>query len=212
MLLAFAGHVVVWFAAVLLGEVLALVVFLAGLLLVVGGTQALRAYGFSVGFLIFMAPLPPAWYQPVAISMQQVAAVLSTRLLELCGIPVYQQGNVIFLPDYSMEVGVACSGLRQILAFLALAVAAGELSGRSLGYRLILAGLALPVAVLANCVRIVATGVIMMVAGKHWAEGVYHTLEGLATAAIGLVMLLAIAWGLARLEDRWRGRARGVGS
>ncbi len=209
MALGLLGHVAAWFAAVLLGDVVALMLLLAGVLLVAGGVRALRAYAFSVCFLIFMAPLPPEWYRPLAIGMQQVAAVCSTRMLELCGVPVYQQGNMIFLADYRMEVGAACSGLRQILAFLALPVAAGELSGRRWGYRLVLAGLALPTAVLANCVRIVVTGVIMMVAGKRWAEGVYHTLEGLATAAIGLILLLAIAWGLARIEDRWRGLAKG---
>lgn len=203
--LGLAGHVAAWFAAVLLGDVLALIVLLAGMLLVVGGTRALKAYAFSVCFLIFMAPLPPEWYRPLAIGMQQVAAVCSTRMLELCGVPVYQQGNMIFLPDYRMEVGVACSGLRQILAFLALSVAAGEISGRRWGYRLTLAVLSLPTAALANCIRIVATGVIMMMAGKRWAEGVYHTLEGLATAALGLIILLAVAWGLARVEDWWRG-------
>lgn len=207
--LGMVGHAAAWFAAVLIGDVLALIVLLAGMLLVAGGTRAFRAYAFSVCFLIFMAPLPPEWYRPLAIGMQQVAAECSTRMLELCGVPVYQQGNIIFLPDYRMEVGAACSGLRQILAFLALSVAAGEISGRRWGYRLILALVSLPVAVLANCVRIVATGVIMMLAGKRWAEGVYHTLEGLATAGIGLIILLAVAWGLARVEDGWRGRARG---
>jgi exosortase len=209
MALGLVGHVAAWFAATLLGEVLALMVLLGGMLLIAGGTRALRAYGFAVGFLIFMAPLPPEWYRPLAISMQQMTAVLSTRLLELCGMPVYQQGNVIFVPGYSMEVGAACSGLRQMLAFLAVSVAMGELSGRGWVFRLALAGLALPTAMLANCVRILATAVTMMIGGKQWAEGVYHTLEGLATALIGLLLLLAAAWFLGKAEDRWR-RRRGV--
>ncbi len=200
-------HIGVWFARNLFLDVLSLMCVLRGMLLVFGGREINRAYGFSVLFLIFAAPLPIPWYQPFAIRMQQLVSHLSTAMLDVCGVPVFREGYLIHLPGYTMEVAEACSGLRQLVAILALGVAIGQLSGRGRRFRWILGLSAIPIAILTNCLRVVLSGVILMWFGRQWAEGVFHTLEGLAIVAFSAGLLLLVAWGLARIEDQKAGQS-----
>jgi exosortase len=195
-------HLVAWFMGMLLLDVVALVAVFRGTLLLLGGKPALKAYGFAALFLIFMAPLPIAWYQPVANALQQVVSSISARVLVVCGVPVFEQGCLLHLPGHTMEVGEACSGLRQLTAFLALTVAVGHLSNRTVWFKVGLVAMSLVIAVAANCVRILVTAWILLLAGPEWAEGAFHAIEGLVVIMFGLVLLLAVAWGLGALEDR----------
>lgn len=204
-------HVGMWFTRNYFLDVLALVCVLHGVLMAWGGREASRRYGFPLLFLMFAAPLPIHWYQPVAVFMQQLVSQVSTFLLQLLGVPVYQEGYLLHLPGFTMEIAEACSGLRQLVAIVALGVAIGHFSGRGSVFRWGLGLLAIPIAVIANCVRVVLSGVIVMTLGREWGEGIYHTIEGLAIIALSAGLLVAAAWGLARLEDQWgKSHARSV--
>ena len=202
--LGLAIHASAWLLSTLLLDVLALICVIRGLMLLVGGPSVNQKFGFAALFLIFMAPLPPAIYQATALSMQHFVSVISASCLETMGIAAYRQGYMIYLSDYTMEVGEACSGLRQLTAILALGVAIGELYQSSRPVRWTLALIALPVAVGANCLRVTLSGVIMVFFGAQWAEGVFHTLEGLATILLAAAILVAIAGLLSRWEKRER--------
>jgi exosortase len=195
-------HAVGWVMTALLLDVVALVFIVRGLLLVLGGPRINRTFGFAALFLIFMAPLPPPVYQFLALTMQQFVSVVSTFLLEMLGIAVFRQGYMVHLSDYSMEVGEACSGVRGITAILALGVAMGELMNSSRPVRWLLGLLAIPVAIGSNCLRVTLTGIIMVFFGRQWAEGVFHTLEGLAVLLVAAGVLALIALGLARVEKK----------
>jgi exosortase len=204
----FLLHLAMWFTRNFFLDALALVCVLHGLLLVWGGRAASRAYGFSLVFLMFAAPLPIHWYQPVALFLQQLVSQVSTVLLKLLGVPVYQEGYFLHLPGFTMEIAEACSGLRQLVAIVALGVAIGHFSGRGAVFRWSLGLLAIPIAVVANCVRVVVSGVLVMSAGREWGEGVFHAVEGLAIIALSAGLLVFAAWGMARWEDkRERNRA-----
>jgi exosortase len=203
-LLGLGLHILGWMLGHLLFDVLSLVCVLRGTLLVLGGADANRAFGFAALFLLFMAPLPMAWHQPLAIELQQIVSGLSAYILEACGVATYREGYVIHLSVYSMEVGAACSGLRQLTAVLALGVALGHLANRGAWFTGVLALVSLPVAIVANCARVVITGIIAVLFGPKWAEGVFHTLEGLAVVALAALLIVGVASGLARFHDRWK--------
>ncbi len=200
-LVGLALHIPAWFLGNLLLDVLSLICVLRGLLLILGGSEANRAYGFAALFLIFMAPLPMRMYQPLAIMMQQWVSGISTEFLTICNIPAYREGYYIHLPGYTMEVGEACSGLRQLTAVLALSVAIGHLSQKTTLYRWSLALLSVPIAIFANCLRVMITGLILIAFGPEWAEGVYHTLEGLVIVGLAAILVVGAAWGLNKIED-----------
>lgn len=194
-------HMIAWFANSPLLDMLALVGVLHGFLVILGGFVGARPYACAIMYLLFMAPLPVAIYQPIAIFMQQFVSSFSVATLQLFTIAAYREGYIVHVPGYTMEVGEACSGLRQLTAFLALSVAAAHLSDRRKWYKWALVMLSVPTAVASNCVRVTLTGVIMMVAGQEAAEGVWHTLEGLAVFIVGIGLFLAFAFGLMKLDD-----------
>ena len=165
-----------------------LVIVLVGLVWVLGGRVAARTFGGSVLFLLFMVPWPFAWQQPIAESLQHLVAVTSHALLSLGGVPIHRTGYLLLLPGQTVEVAEGCSGLRQITVFLALSVFLGLIGGhRGRGWALVV--LSLPIAILANTLRIASTVVILLTAGPAWAKGIFHECEGLVTFSIGLGLL-----------------------
>jgi len=181
-------------------DVVGLLLLFSGVAIVVAGKSRYRAYAFPLWFLIFTVQLPPRWYQTIAIGMQQIASAVSTGIFKLVGITAYREGCYVFIPGFQMEVGAACSGLRQLTAIIALSLVIGHLSPRSKFFKVALAMLSAPIAIAANCVRITLTGFILMWFGPRWAQGVYHTLEGLAVVAVAAVLILLTAWWLSRFR------------
>jgi exosortase len=201
--LGFGMHAVGFLFDVLMLDVLSLVCVVRGSVLVIAGPQVNAAFAFPAMFLLFLAPLPPLVHQSLALFMQQLVAAVSTVTLDIFGVPIYRSGYIIHLPhDYVMTVGEACSGLRSMIAILALAVALGFMANGPLWYRWTLGLLALPVAGLTNCLRVVLTGVILMNFGPQWADGVMHTMEGMVMVVLAAAIMLGISYGLLRMDAR----------
>ena len=185
----------------------ALLLGLAGTCALLAGTAALRRFGFAIGFLAFMIPLPVALYAAIAAPLQLLVSKVASDLLSAIGIPVLCEGNLMTLPGgVIMFVAEACSGIRQLTGFLALTTAVAYLSGRGAWYRLALIASAVPIALSANVVRVVLTGIIMDRIDPRYASGTYHTLEGLLMMGLGLAILGGECWALNRLVS-----ARAVG-
>src|SRR5262249_33494044 len=108
----------------------ALVTILHGLAVLAGGRQWARGFRFPILFLFFLFPLPVALTQPMAEWLQAVVARLSTHVLALF-LPAHRNGYEILLPGAQLNVGEACSGLRQMLAFTALTLIVVHVSKRS---------------------------------------------------------------------------------
>jgi len=195
-------HALAWFLGHLLYDVLSLTCVLLGTLCCMGGLPAVRGYGFAVAFLVFMAPLPMSWHEKLAVPMQRLASDTSALLLHVGGVPVFREGYLLHLPGYRAEVGAACSGLRQITSFVLLSTAAAYLAKLSAASRVMLVAASFPIAILSNTFRIVLTGVVAVYLGPRWAEGVFHTLEGTAVAAVGLVLIYATYRLLSAMENR----------
>lgn len=163
---------------------------LAGVACIFGGRDCLRRYGFALAFLVFMIPLPIALYSAIATPLQLLVSRVAAGLLNLGGIPVLRQGNMMTLPgDVHMFVAEACSGMRQMTGFLALSTAVAYLAPRPIWFRGLLVAASLPIAMTANVVRVVVTGLIMYFWNAKYAEGWWHTAEGLVMMALGLLLL-----------------------
>jgi exosortase/archaeosortase family protein len=70
-----------------------------------------------------------------------------------------------------------------------------------------LIALALPIAGFANCIRVILTGVILMTLGREYAEGLAHALEGMVIVGLAAAILVAVAWGLGKIEGRMKAKA-----
>ncbi len=179
---------------------LSLVVGLAGIVALLFGRGALQRYGFSIGFLVFMIPLPIALYSQIATPLQLAVSQVATAMLNLSGIPALCEGNMIMLPgDNTMFVAEACSGMRQLTGFLALTTAWAYLVDRPAWYRAVLIASSVPIAMTANIIRVALTGAITYHVDPRFASGAFHTVEGLLMMAFGLAMLYAGCQALDRL-------------
>lgn len=166
-----------------------LLVVLAGLILLIGGRVWWSLLWPSLLFATFMVPLPSAIYSRIAFPLQLFVSHLSSVVLEIFGIPVHRDGNLIHLPGQVMHVAEACSGLRQLTAFIAICTCAALLMQRPRWYRTILLVSSIPIAVLINILRVTGTGLLLRFGDSTWTEGSLHTLEGLVMVGLGLAVL-----------------------
>ncbi len=169
-----------------------LLLMLAGLIVTLRGWRWLRALAFPLAFLGFMIPWPTLIYNLATIPLKNIATRTGVGLLAWTGLPILREGNLIILPAAMLDVVAACSGIRSLLALLALATAYGYLLEPSRWRRALLIAAMPPLAVLSNAVRIALTILLTFRFGDAASHGVWHMLTGLqvfAVALIGLVLL-----------------------
>src|ERR1700738_330769 len=142
-----------------------LIVLLAGMILFLAGWPMLRAVAFPLAFLILMIPIPVIIYNQITFPLQLLASRFATFWLELVRVPVLREGNVLILPNYSLEVVEACSGIRSLMTLITLAIAYGYLVEPRRWVRYSLAILMIPIAIVSNAIRIMGTGVLTFHSG-----------------------------------------------
>ena len=139
-----------------------LLILLAGLIVLFCGWAYFRALIFPWAFLILMIPIPTVVFNQITFPLQLLASRVSALILPVLGVPVLREGNVINLPAMALEVAEACSGIRSLMSLVALAIIYGYLMEKRLWVRCILAFASVPIAVAANSVRIIGTGLLCL--------------------------------------------------
>jgi exosortase len=178
---------------------LALLPYLGGVGLLVGGWQVLRWAWPAIGFLVFMVPLPFRVENALGPPLQTIATTASTYLLQTLGFMAFAEGFVIQLNEAKIGVVDACSGLSMLITFIALSTAAALVVRRPLSDRLVLVASAIPVALLANIFRIVLTGTLHELVGGDVATTFYHDLAGWIMMPLALVLYWFELWIFAHL-------------
>jgi exosortase len=168
-----------------------MIVVITGLVVYLCGWKILQLLAFPLAYLLFMIPLPAIILNTITFPLQLLAAKLSTASLQLIGLPVYREGNIIFLPHSTLEIVEACSGIRSLVSLLALAVVFAYMTQRHTGKRWVLVTSAMPIALVANAFRIWGTGVLAFLYGTKVAEGFYHTFAGWLVFVVAFVLLLS---------------------
>ncbi len=175
-------------------EGLALLAFIAGVAMVVGGWPAVRWSWPSIVFLFFMIPLPWRVENALGPPLQSLATLASTFALQTLGFMAFAEGNVIQLSDARIGVVEACSGLSMVITFIALSVGTALVVDRPPFDRIALVLSAIPVALLANIARIALTGVLHETIGGQIADKFYHDLAGWVMIPFALVVYWCEIW------------------
>jgi exosortase len=170
-------------------EMVSFVPSVAGIFLLVGGWKMLRWAGPAVAFLVFMFPLPGFLDARLLAPLQKLATAASTYLLQTIGIPSYSEGNRIVIGEVQLGVVEACSGLRMLTIFVALAVAITLVTDRPLWERIVIVASAVPIALAVNIARITVTGILHLTTSSQLADMVFHDLAGwfMMPMALGLL-------------------------
>lgn len=179
-----------------------LVLLLGGLLIHFCGWAWFRALFFPWVFLFLMIPIPVIIFNQIAFPLQLLASQLASSTLAFLGVPVLREGNVINLPAMSLEVVEACSGIRSLMSLGTLAIIYGYFLESGIWRRVLLALGAIPIAVAANALRIVGTGLLCQYWNPEKAMGFFHTFSGWLIFVISLLLLFGLH-GLLRTAGRW---------
>jgi exosortase len=172
---------------------ISLIALIAGLVIWLGGWKLFRAVAFPILYLILMVPLPGSVFTAIASPLQFFASFCSASLLEILRIPVVREGNVFRLAGISLEVAEACSGLRSLVGLLSMGILLGYLITPRLWERLVLALSTIPIAVVANVVRVAGTGIIYEYVGAKYGQGFYHGFGAWIVFVFALAVLLGEA-------------------
>ncbi|HWB16273.1 MAG TPA: exosortase A [Vicinamibacterales bacterium] len=165
---------------------------LAGAVVFLRGTAALKVLTFPLAFLVLMIPLPAIIFNQIAFPLQLLASRAGEAALSLSGIPVLREGNVIVLAHITLEVAEACSGIRALVSLLTLGIVYGYFTDDRAGVRTIIALATIPIAIVANAARVAGTGIAAQYFGERAAQGFFHTFSGWLVFVAAFAMLFAV--------------------
>jgi exosortase len=172
-------------------DMISLLPLLVGLCLCYGGRPVLRWAWLSIGFLIFMLPLPFRLEVALSNPLQQIATLGSTYTLQTLGFAAVSEGNIIILGNARIGVVEACNGLGMLVTFFALTTAVAIVINRPWVDKVLIVLSAIPIALLSNLIRITITGILGATVGSKAAEVVFHDLAGwlMMPLALGFLWL-----------------------
>ena len=168
------------------------VLLMAGLIWTFFGKGMLRELRFPLLVLLLAIPFPEILFNKITFPLQLLASRIASDILPMLGVPTLQQGNVIQLPVMKLEVAEACSGIRSLMSLFALAIFYGYFLERSTSRRVILALASIPIAVAANVVRIVGTGLCVQYWNPDKAVGFFHEFSGWVMFCVSLCCLYLV--------------------
>ena len=181
-------------------EALSLLPCVFGIALLLGGWSGLRWSWPALAFLAFMLPLPYQAERALAHTLQGLATVAGTFCLETLGFRALAEGNIIWVNDeIRLGVAEACGGLSMLVTFFALAAAFALVIRRPLLDKVLLLASAVPIALLANLIRITVTGALQVLAGSNAARIFYHDAAGWFMMLLALGMMWLELWLLSHL-------------
>ena len=166
------------------------------------GPRRLRALSFPLLLLATMVPLPAMLYNSMAAPLQLFASDAATHIIQMLGVTVFRDGNIIQLAGISLGVAEACSGLNSLSALIVGSILLGFLSCTGIRSRLVLFAIAVPIAIAVNVLRVAGTA-ILADHNQELAMGFYHAFSGWLVFVAGFGLLYACAKGLhAALDAR----------
>ena len=178
---------------------LSLPVTLLGLSLFLGGWQFTRAVWVGIAYLAFMVPAPYSTLRILTQRSRLLDADAAAAILQFVGVPIYQDGVMLHLPNIALEVADDCSSIPAIVALLSLGAVYASLSRSPVGVRVALVLSTVPLAIVANIIRITLTAAAAYYLGAWTLGTFYHKFSGTVTflTTFFLLTLLDQALGLA---------------
>jgi exosortase len=171
---------------------IAMVISLLGLVWCLLGGEAIMIMAFPILFLLFMVPVPYSLMDMVSGRLQLFATIISANLIETCSIPVFREGNMLYFVGTQLEVAEACSGIRSIIALLMLAVAYASMCHAGWKSKTTLILSAIPIAMVANIIRVAGTGILAHFFGDKVARGFLHEFSGIVIFILGFIVFYGV--------------------
>jgi exosortase len=186
--------------ASLLGLALALFLLVGANVAYVFGRKGVWHFGFAFGFLLIAFPMPSALHNLVVGGLQSKVAVLNVELLNLIGIPARRMGSLIQLPNCTVGVDEACSGIRSLQSALMATLFIGYLSLSRFSLRLVLVGAGILLAIIGNLARSFFLSYTANASGIEVLETA-HDAAGWSILLFTAAGVAVVAWLFSKLEN-----------
>ena len=185
---------------------------LFGLVLFMLGPRAMAVLWLPIAYLVFAVKVSDRLWQQVAFQLQDIAATGSTIALKalaaVMSFEVQSAGNQITmwvpsgaagtLTEYPINIAEACSGLRMLMAFVALGTALAFAWERKWWQRLVIVLATVPIAVVVNIGRVTVIGLLYLV-DPELAQGDTHVFVGMLMLIPAALLLLGIGWAMDKI-------------
>jgi exosortase len=175
-----------------------LLILICGMILYLVGKDHLKRLSFPMGLLLLMIPLPAIIFYQITFPLQLLASTLAAHLIQLTSIPVFQEGNILHMANTSIEIVEACSGIRSLFSLITLGLIVAYFTQSHFAIRALLVASTIPIAIVANALRLMGTAVLAHRFGARFAQGFFHLFSGWLILISALLLLLlevkAISW------------------
>ena len=180
----------------------------AAILLLIKGRPAVRVAWFAIFYFIFMIPLPGILVDAITGPLKQWISLIVVETLYRVGYPISRSGVVLTIGQYQMLVADACSGLHSMYSLTALGTLFMYIMARAgrLHNAIMLASI-LPIAFVANIVRVIVLVLITYHFGDEAGQGFLHGAAGMVLMLVALAFFFTLDTVLARLLRRRNHRA-----
>lgn len=189
---------------ILLFEVGSKIPVLCGVVLITSGGRALRVLAFPILFLAFMVPLPGAMVDALTGPLKQFISSVAEKVLYLVGYPIGRSGVMLTIGHYQLLVADACSGLNSLFSLSALGLLYLYLMRHAELWRnAILLASVVPIAIVANVLRVILLILITYHFGDAAGQGFAHGLAGMVLFLAALLFLFLLDGALGVLGRRF---------
>ncbi len=160
----------------------------AAALLLLRGSGAIRVAWFPLIYFVFMIPLPSVLVDAITGSLKGLIANIVESLLYAVGYPIARSGVILSIGPYQLQVADACSGLHSMFSLSALGTLFMYLMGRKskLHMGIMLASI-LPIAFVANIVRVITLVLVTFYLGDEAGQGFLHGAAGMVLMLVALL-------------------------
>ena len=165
---------------------------IAGLIITFYGWDFLRELKVIILLLVLSIPIPAIIFNQITFPLQLLASQIAAISLQILGVPVLRDGNVIQLATIRLEVAEACSGIRSLMSLFTLSILYGYFIEDRRSHRILLAIASVPIAVAANSVRIIGTGLCVQYWDPDRALGFFHEFSGWVMFIVSLLCLYCL--------------------
>jgi exosortase len=157
------------------------------------GWPHLRLLALPFALLLLTIPVPSVLLSHLTLSLQLGASRIAEAALNATGIPVLREGNVLVLPNATLQVAEACSGIRSLTALVTLGLLVAHLNCSHRLPRVTVVASAVPIAVLVNGLRVSASAIAARWYGPTVLDGAIHETLGWMMFACAFALMMVCA-------------------
>jgi exosortase len=177
-------------------------IFVLGCCIYFHGPALVRILWFPLAYLVFAIPVPGGVTDLVGFPLQLWSSGAAAGLLRAVGIEVARNGVNLSVPGFDFQVAEACSGMSSLVALTGVTAVFAYLTRLPPLYKWILFFLAVPIALVANAIRVTTIALVGYQWGREAAMGMFHTWSSPILFVAAVVLLFGVNWGFEWLTVR----------